>query len=156
MTVRPGTLARWIVLAVIIFVVFVPMYWILVTSFKTGRQILLSQNVYVPQPFTLDNPGSALAVSGAIALTLLIAVAAFLKRRIVLGAVGLFVVPVGLVAALRLAHPTSPWAHWFYPAGSSRLRRAQERFDDPSRLGARLSCRLMDMVGGRPTDTNSG
>ncbi|HEX4761030.1 MAG TPA: hypothetical protein VH256_09530 [Thermoleophilaceae bacterium] len=108
------------------------------------------------QPFTLDNPGSALAVSGAIALTLLIALAAFLKRRIVLGAVGLFVVPVGLVAALRLAHPTSPWAHWFYPAGCSRLRRAQERFDDPSRLSARLSCRLMDMVGGRPSDTNSG
>ena len=52
---RGATLARWIVLAVIVLIVFVPMYWILVTSFKTGRQILLSQHIYVPWPFTIDN-----------------------------------------------------------------------------------------------------
>jgi multiple sugar transport system permease protein len=55
MTVRSSTLARWVVLAIIIAIVFVPMYWILVTSFKTGRQILLSESVYLPRPFTLDN-----------------------------------------------------------------------------------------------------
>ena len=55
MSVRPATLARWAVLAVILAIVFVPMYWIVVTSFKTGRQILLSQNVYAPQPFTVEN-----------------------------------------------------------------------------------------------------
>ena len=55
MTMRGATLARWIVLAVILAVVFVPMYWIVVTSFKTGRQILLSESVYVPRPFTIDN-----------------------------------------------------------------------------------------------------
>jgi multiple sugar transport system permease protein len=54
-SVRLGTLVRWAVLALILAIVFVPMYWILVTSFKTGRQILLSQNVYAPQPFTIDN-----------------------------------------------------------------------------------------------------
>ena len=52
---RPAVLLRWAVLALILVIVFVPMYWILVTSFKTGRQILLSQNVYAPQPFTIDN-----------------------------------------------------------------------------------------------------
>jgi multiple sugar transport system permease protein len=55
MTVRRETLARFVVLALIVAIVFVPMYWIVVTSFKTGRQILLSQNVYVPRPFTIDN-----------------------------------------------------------------------------------------------------
>jgi multiple sugar transport system permease protein len=54
-SVRLGTLVRWAVLALILAIVFVPMYWILVTSFKTGRQILLSQNVYAPEPFTIDN-----------------------------------------------------------------------------------------------------
>jgi multiple sugar transport system permease protein len=54
-TVRAGSLARVVVLAFIVAVVFVPMYWIVVTSFKTGRQILLSQSVYLPHPFTLDN-----------------------------------------------------------------------------------------------------
>ena len=55
MSVRPSTLIRWAVLAVILAIVFVPMYWILVTSFKTGRQILLSENVYAPEPFTIEN-----------------------------------------------------------------------------------------------------
>jgi multiple sugar transport system permease protein len=54
-SVRLGTLVRWAVLALILAIVFVPMYWIVVTSFKTGRQILLSQNVYAPQPFTVEN-----------------------------------------------------------------------------------------------------
>jgi multiple sugar transport system permease protein len=54
-SVRPNTLLRWAVLALILVIVFVPMYWILVTSFKTGRQILLSENVYAPQPFTIEN-----------------------------------------------------------------------------------------------------
>lgn len=104
------------------------------------------------QPFTLDDPGSAVAVSVAIGISLLLAVIAFLKRRIALGAVGLFLVPVGLVAALRLAHPRSPWARRFYPEGSRRMMRARERFDDPRRLGTRLQQRLMDAVGGRPSD----
>ena len=52
---RGATLARWAVLAFILAIVFVPMYWIVATSFKTGRQILLSESVYVPRPFTIDN-----------------------------------------------------------------------------------------------------
>jgi hypothetical protein len=108
------------------------------------------------QPFTLDDPKSAASVSIAIGLALLIAIVAFLKRRIVLGAVGLFIVPLGLVAAVRVAHPRSPWAHWFYPEGSRRLARAKERFDDPDRWSARMQRRVMDAVGGRPTEPNSG
>jgi hypothetical protein len=103
------------------------------------------------QPFTLDDPGSAVAVSTAIGLTLAVSVTAFLKRRILLGAVGLFVFPVGVVGAVRLAHPDSPWARWFYASGSRRRNRAQERFDDPSRWSARLRRRLEDAVGGRPS-----
>jgi len=53
--VRGATLARWIVLALILAVVFVPMFWIVVTSLKTGRQILMSESPYVPRPFTVEN-----------------------------------------------------------------------------------------------------
>jgi hypothetical protein len=107
------------------------------------------------QPFTLDDPAAAASVSTAIAISLLIAVVAFLKRRILLGAVGLFVVPLGLYAAVRVGHPRSPWARWFYKPGSRRLARAEERFDDPNRWSARLQRRLLDAVGGRPTEPNS-
>jgi hypothetical protein len=103
------------------------------------------------QPFTLDDPGSAVAVSVAIAVPLLVSAIAFLKRRILLGAVGLFIFPVGLVGAVRLAHPESPWARWFYAPDSRRFSRARERYDDPSRWTARLRRRLEDAVGGRPS-----
>ena len=103
------------------------------------------------QPFTLDDPGSALAVSTAIGLTLAVSAAAFLKGRIMLGSVGLFIFPVAVVGAVRLAHPRSPWARWFYAAGSRRRRRAEERFGDPNRWSARLRRRVQDAVGGRPT-----
>ena len=103
------------------------------------------------QPFELERTESAVTVTLAIGLSLLVAVVAFLKGRILPGAVGLFMLPVGLFAAARLAHPRSPWARRFYPAGSRRLARAERRFDDPERAGARLRRGLANLVGGRPT-----
>jgi ABC-type glycerol-3-phosphate transport system permease component len=46
---------RWLVAAFLLVLVAVPLYWILDTSFKTGRQILMSQAIYAPRPFTLEN-----------------------------------------------------------------------------------------------------
>jgi multiple sugar transport system permease protein len=119
-TVRLATLVRWAVLAAILAIVFVPMYWILVTSFKTGRQILLSQNVYAPEPFTVENylylfeesrfalwfRNSAITATASTLLSLLIGTAGayaltrlrFAGRR-TLGAVVLvtYLVPPGLM-----------------------------------------------------------
>src|SRR5262249_42454521 len=50
-------LFRWLVVGLLLAVVALPLYWILDTSFKTGRQILMSQAIYVPRPFTLENYG---------------------------------------------------------------------------------------------------
>lgn len=104
------------------------------------------------QPFGLEDTASAVTVTTAIALSLLVAVVAFLKGRILLGAVGLFILPVGLFAAVRIANPRSPWARRFYPVGSSRRARADSRFDDPSRAGARMRTSLANLVGGRPSE----
>jgi hypothetical protein len=101
------------------------------------------------RPFELDDPTSALTVSATIVLALAAATVAILKGRILLGTVGLFLFPVALVGALRLARPGSPWAHRRYPAGSERLAQARRRFEDESRLGRRLS----DLVGGAPSDS---
>ena len=46
---------RWLVVMSLLLLVAVPLYWILATSFKTGRQILMSEGVYFPRPFTLEN-----------------------------------------------------------------------------------------------------
>jgi len=105
------------------------------------------------RPFELDDPGSAVTVTAAILLSLALATIAILKGRIMLGAVGLFVTPVSLFGALRLARPGSPWARRRYPPGSPALAKAERRFENPSAFGARLSRRLMDAIGGRPTET---
>jgi hypothetical protein len=104
------------------------------------------------QPFELETTASAVFVSAAIGLSLLVTVVAFLKGRVWPGAVGLFVLPVGVIAASRLAHPRSPWARRFYPAGSRRLARAERRFDDPRSAGARVRQSVGDLVGGRPNE----
>jgi hypothetical protein len=103
------------------------------------------------RPFGLGSPESAVAVSTTIAVSLAVAIIAFLKGRILLGAVGLFILPIGLVGAIRLAHPRSPWARRMYPEGSERLERACRRFDDPTRLEARLTRGLENAIGGRPS-----
>ncbi|HEY4426621.1 MAG TPA: hypothetical protein VGN08_00295 [Solirubrobacteraceae bacterium] len=108
------------------------------------------------RPFELETAASAVTVTLAIGLSLAVAVVAFLKGRIWPGAVGLFILPVGLFAALRLAHPTSPWARHFYPAGGRRMARAGQRFENPARAGARVRTSLADLIGGRPTDAQHG
>jgi hypothetical protein len=104
------------------------------------------------RPFDLDAPASAMTVSFAIGLSLLVSIVAFLKGRILLGTVGLFILPVGLLGAIRLAHPGSPWAHRRYPPASALRERAEHRFEDPTRIGPRVRRRLADLIGGRPSE----
>jgi hypothetical protein len=105
------------------------------------------------RPFDLEDPASAVTISVTIGLSLAVAVVALLKGRILLGAVGLFILPVGLLGALRLANPSSPWARRRYPAGCQRLERARSRFEDPTRPMRRLGRRLQDAVGGEPSES---
>jgi hypothetical protein len=60
------------------------------------------------------------------ALVVLLALAALLKGKPVLAALGLLLWPVALVGAVRLAKPGSRWARWLY--GPERLDRARVRF----------------------------
>jgi hypothetical protein len=99
------------------------------------------------RPFELDDTGSALTVSATIAVSIAAAIVAILKGRTALGAIGLFLVPLALVGALRLARPASPWARRYYQPGSERMRRSEARFERESRLGRRLS----DVIGGAPS-----
>jgi hypothetical protein len=83
---------------------------------------------------------------GAVVLGL--SIACFLKGRILLGVVGLFVPLAGLFGALRLGRPTSPWGRRRY--AGPRLARAQARFAADTRA-ARWQRRLGDLVAGAPT-----
>jgi len=82
-----------------------------------------------------------------LSVNVLLCLIAILKGRLLLGLIGLFVPLVSLVAALRLAAPSSPWARWFYRPGSRRLTRCDARFAR-SRTRRR---RILDLIGGAPT-----
>jgi hypothetical protein len=99
-------------------------------------------------PFGLDDPASIEGTAAAVTVILGLATTCFLKGRVLLGVVGLFIPVVALFGAVRLAHPSSPWARWRY--GDKRLEEARRRFD-PARRAGRWQRRLGDLVAGAPT-----
>jgi hypothetical protein len=99
-------------------------------------------------PFGLDDPGSVGATATVVVLVLILSVACFMKGRILLGVLGLFVPIFAAVGAVRLAQPTSPWARRRY--SGKRLARAQARFAEHRTL-ARWRHRVIDVVIGAPT-----
>ena len=98
-------------------------------------------------PFGLDDPASISGTAAAVTLILGLAVICFLKGRVLLGVIGLFVPIVALAGALRLARPSSPWARRRY--SGARLDRARGRFD-PMRRATRWQRRIADLVAGAP------
>jgi hypothetical protein len=83
-----------------------------------------------------------------VAISIVLSVVTCLKGKLTLGLVSIFLPPVGLVSAVRLARPGSVWASVFYGENPEKHRRARDRFD-PERSGVeRLRCRLHDLLGG--------
>lgn len=78
-------------------------------------------------------------------------VVALLKGKIWLGLAGLFLLPVALVAAVRLAKPHSPWARRFYKPGSGRQLRAEQRQRKHDERWSSRTKRLQDAIGGAPS-----
>ena len=104
------------------------------------------------KPFGLDDPASISGTAAAVALILGLAVICFVKGRLLLGVIGLFVPIVALIGALRLAHPSSLWARWRY--SGPRLERATARFS-PTRRATRWQRRIADLIAGAPSAQRS-
>jgi hypothetical protein len=87
-----------------------------------------------------------------LAINVALCLVAVLKGRLLLGVIGIFIPLVSLVAVVRLAAPSSPWARWFYRPGSRKLCRSEARF---ARSRAR-HIRIMDLIAGAPSVVASG
>jgi hypothetical protein len=83
----------------------------------------------------------------AVAASILLSVIVCLKGKLMLALVSIFVPPVGLVAAYRLARPGSVWAQLFYDDRHRALARA--RFDPALSRSEALRHQFADLVGGR-------
>jgi hypothetical protein len=98
-----------------------------------------------------DEPGPLVAVLAIAAFNVGCCAVAFLKGKIVLGLVGLFIPIFAYVAAVRLARPGSPWARRRYARNPWKLERAEAR---EQRVITRRR-RLSDLVGGAPSTERS-
>ncbi len=106
-------------------------------------------------PFDVANNASSNNLIGfvAVAITILVngflAVICFLKGKIFVGFIAIFISFVGLVGAIRLGRPDSPWARRRYAARPHRMERATRRF---ARHDRRMD-RFRALIGGNFSGT---
>ena len=89
--------------------------------------------------------GSALILSGAAFV-----IVSYLKGKLFLGTVGIFVPPVAVIGALRLAKPSSPWAHRRYADNPGKLERARRRDEGFHQRWRQRKHHVWDVIGGKP------
>jgi hypothetical protein len=98
-------------------------------------------------PFDLPHNGSSVsAVAVAVVMSVLMSSLAIMKGKPLLGLIGLFVLPVSLVGAVRMAAPDSRWARRRYDPAGRKMARAQVRWQ---RIAARRR-RVADAIAGTP------
>ncbi len=68
-----------------------------------------------------------IAVLGAMVMTLPLAVVVVLKGKVWTGLLGMFIVVLLVIGAIRLSRPHAPWARWRYTTRPEKMRRALQR-----------------------------
>ena len=102
-------------------------------------------------PFATD--AGTVTILTTTVVVLGIAIVAVMKGKYLLGVVGMLVPIVGLVGALRLAKPGSPWARRRYEPGSAKLARATRRHARHERRYQRFQDRIAGApAGDRPPE----
>jgi uncharacterized membrane protein len=90
------------------------------------------------------------ALSVIIVVSAFFVVACYLKGKLFVGTIGIFVPPVALVGALRLAKPGSPWARRQYATNAAKMERARRRDESFHQLWERRKHAVWDVIGGKP------
>jgi lysyl-tRNA synthetase class 2 len=92
------------------------------------------------------------ALSIAVGVNMGFVLVAALKGKLLLAVVGIFVWFVAWIGAIRLAAPTSVWARWRYKPGGRKRARAERRYRGYRERWAPRKNRLLDLIGGAPSD----
>jgi hypothetical protein len=96
-------------------------------------------------PFSTDDSAPGIVV--ATLINLLICGIAISKGKVIMGVAGILFPLIGLIGAIRIAKPHSPWANRFYDPGSKKLAKAEKRFARHERRYQRFQ----DQIAGAPT-----
>jgi hypothetical protein len=74
-----------------------------------------------------DSVALRAGVGGAMVLALPLAVIVVLKGKVWTGLLGMFVIILLVIGAIRLSRPHAPWARWRYTTQPDKMRRALQR-----------------------------
>lgn len=89
-------------------------------------------------------------VGGAMGLTLPLAVVVVLKGKVWTGLLGMFLVILLVIGAIRLSRPHAPWARWRYATHPDKMRRALQRERRLRRPVVRAKLYLQCAIAGTP------
>ena len=100
-------------------------------------------------PFGIHDGTEIPRIIGFAAVTIAIglSIVTCLKGKLTLGLISIFIPPIGIVSAYRLARPGSIWAQLFY--SPQQLARATTRFDPAASHLEVVRRRFTDILGGR-------
>jgi hypothetical protein len=93
-------------------------------------------------------PGAVATLHLAVAALFVLASVTLLKGKIWTGLFGLFLPPLFIVGAIRLARPGSPWARWRYRDRPGKQARAERRDQHLREPVIRLKIRVQDKLTG--------
>ena len=83
-------------------------------------------------PVSFDDSGSGVGAVAGIVISLAIGwtfvIVCFLKGKLIWGVLGLYLPPIAIVTAFRLARPNSWWARKRYDDAPAKLERSRERY----------------------------
>ena len=96
-----------------------------------------------------------LFIVGSAIVNLMLAAVVILKGKIWTGLVGLFILPLLLVGAIRLSRPGAPWARWRYTKKPRRMERAIRRERRLRRPMIRAKIYVQDLIAGTPSITHA-
>jgi hypothetical protein len=101
---------------------------------------------YRPLP---GDTGAGVTLTLTLVVFFLLAAVTLLKGKIWTGLFGLFVPPLFVIGAVRLARPGSPWAHWRYGTRPRKLARATAREQRLRQPVIRAKSRAQDLLTGQ-------
>jgi len=84
-----------------------------------------------------------------VAVNILLSLITCLKGKLVLGLLSIFLPPVGVAGAIRLARPGSIWGSVFYRNDAAKRARAAKRCNPAASASERLRLQTADFIGGR-------
>ena len=121
-----------------------------IVAVSAGLLIVLGFHPAGTSSAGLAGSAAAAVVVSTIVVNLCFAVVCLMKGKYWTGFFGIFVPMLGIIGAIRVARPTSPWAHRRYGKKPKRLAKAQRREDHVNATWRAWREAFFDLIAGKP------